>query len=469
MANMTEIRKRWWTFAVVALALFMGMLDNLVVTTALPAIQRALHASVSDLEWTVNAYTLTFAILMIPAAAIGDRFGRRRFLLVGVALFTLGSAAAALSGSAGALALARALQGAGGAFITPLTLTLLTRAFPPQQRAAAIGLWGGVSGLGLASGPLIGGAIVNGWTWSAVFWVNVPIGLLLLALGRLRLEESTGDRRPLDLPGIALVGAGLLGVFYGLIRGNALGWGSAQIVGALAIGGVLIVAFLLRERLARAPMVDLGMFTSRGFSVANLVGFLMSFGMFGSIFLITLYVQDVQGFSPLQAGLRTLPWTGTIMLVAPFAGLLAGRIGSRPVVLLGMAAQAAALALIGLRATPTAPYTDLLPAFLLGGFGMGLSFAPLSSAVMAAITDSRQGQASGVYNTLRELGGVFGVAILGAVFQHIATTPTLFMDGFRAAVYAGSGVLAMGVLASTLLSSAIGVPEAAPLEAAEAA
>ena len=456
---------RWWTFAVVALALFMGMLDNLVVTTALPAIQRALHAAVPDLEWTVNAYTLAFAILMIPAAAIGDRFGRRRFLLVGVALFTLGSAAAALSGSAGTLALARALQGAGGAFITPLTLTLLTRAFPPQQRAAAIGLWGGVSGLGLASGPLIGGAIVNGWSWNAIFWVNVPIGIVLLALGRLRLEESTGDRRPLDLPGIALVGAGLLGVVYGLIRGNALGWGSAQIVGALAAGAVLIAAFLLRERLARAPMVDLEMFAARGFSAANLVGFLMSFCMFGSIFLLTLFIQDVQGYSPLQAGLRTMPWTGTIMLVAPFAGILAGRLGSRPVVVAGMAAQAAALALIGLRATPAAPYTDLLPAFLLGGLGMGLSFAPLSAAVMAAITGRRQGQASGVYNTLRELGGVFGVAILGAIFQHIATTPALFMDGFRVAVYAGAGVLAAGVIAAALLPAATSAQaEAEPAE-----
>lgn len=462
-------RNRWWTFAIVALALFMGMLDNLIVTTALPAIQRALHATVSDLEWTVNAYTLTFAILMIPAAALGDRFGRRRVLLAGVALFTLGSAASALSHTAVQLALARAVQGAGGAFITPLTLTLLTRAFPEEQRAAAIGLWGGVSGLGLAAGPLIGGAIVSGWTWNAVFWINVPIGIVLLALGRARLEESTGDRRPLDLPGIALIGSGLLGIVYGLVRGNALGWGSAQIAGALAIGVVLMAAFLLRERTARAPMVELTMFASRGFSAANAVGFLMSFGMFGSIFLITLFVQEVQGYSALQAGLRTMPWTGTIMLVAPFAGVLAGRIGSRPVVLAGMAAQAIALAWIGQRATPTAPYTDLLPAFILGGLGMGLSFAPLSAAVMSAITGSRRGQASGVYNTIRELGGVFGVAVLGAIFQHIATTPAEFMHGFRAAVFAGAGILAIGVVIAALLPGRVRVPLASPEEAAQAA
>ena len=462
-------RNRWWTFAVVALALFMSMLDNLVVTTALPAIQRALHASVSDLEWTINAYTLTFAILMIPAAALGDRFGRRRVLLSGVALFTLGSAAAALSQAAGTLALARAVQGMGGAMITPLTLTLLTRAFPPAQRAAAIGLWSGVSGLGLVAGPLVGGAIVNGWTWNAVFWINVPVGIVLLVLGRARLEESRGDRRPLDLPGIALIGAGLLGVVYGLIRGNALGWGSAGIVGALAAGVLLLGAFLWRERTARTPMVELGMFTSRAVSAANTVGFLMSFGMFGSIFLITLFVQEVQGYSPLQAGLRTMPWTGTIMLVAPLAGIVAGRVGSRPVVVAGMAAQALALALIGLRATPAAPYTDLLPAFLLGGLGMGLSFAPLSAAVMGAITDHRQGQASGVYNTVRELGGVFGVAVLGAIFQRLAVTPGAFMSGFHAAVDTGAVVLAGGAVIALLLPGAARAETPAVDEAAVAA
>lgn len=444
-------RNKWWTFAIVALALFMGMLDNLVVTTALPAIQKALSASVADLEWTINAYTLAFAILMIPAAALGERFGRRRILLTGVALFTLGSAGAALSHTALQLALARALQGAGGAMITPLTLTLLTRAFPAEQQAAAIGLWSGVSGLGLAAGPLIGGAIVNGWSWNAVFWINVPIGIVLLILGRARLDESTGNRQPLDLPGIALVGTGLLGIVYGLIRGNALGWGSAQIVGSLVAGAILLAAFLVRERTARTPMIALGMFTARAFSAANAVGFLMSFGMFGSIFLITLFIQDVQGYSPFQAGLRTMPWTVTIMLVAPFAGIIAGRIGSRPVVFFGMVFQAAALALIGMRASPAVPYGDLLPAFILGGLGMGLSFAPLSSAVMGAITGSRQGQASGVYNTIRELGGVFGVAMLGAIFQHVALTPAQFMDGFRAAVYAGAAVVTVGALLTILL------------------
>lgn len=457
---------RAWTFAVVSLALFMGMLDNLVVTTALPSIQRALHASVSDLEWTVNAYTLAFTMLMIPAAALGDRFGRRRILLLGVTLFTLGSAAAALSDSALTLALARALQGIGGACITPLTLTILTRVFPPQQRAAAIGLWSGVSGLGLAAGPLVGGAVVNGWSWSAVFWINVPVGLVLLVLGRLRLEESRGEQTSLDLPGAALVSLGALGLVYGLIRGNALGWTSAPILGSIAAGLVLLALFVAYERRTATPMLDLDLFRSRGVSIANSVGFLMSFGMFGSIFLITQFMQDVRGASPLTAGLETMPWTGTIMLVAPIAGIVAGRIGSRPLVAVGMALQALTLAWIGAVSSLTVPYTSLLPAFIIGGVGMGLSFAPLSSAVMNAVSGARQGQASGLYNAMRELGGVFGIAILGAVFQHVATVPTRpedFLNGFRAAVFVGSGVLASGVLISVLL------PRRASLPATDAA
>jgi EmrB/QacA subfamily drug resistance transporter len=460
--------QRWWSFAVVSLALFMAMLDNLVVTTALPAIQRALHASIPDLEWTVNAYTLAFTVLMLPAAALGDRFGHRRMLLSGVALFTLGSAAAALSASATGLILARALQGIGGAFITPLTLTILTRAFPAERRAAAIGLWSGVSGLGLAAGPLVGGAIVNGWTWNAVFWLNVPIGLALLVLGRLRLSETRGTGQPLDLPGAALVGAGLLALVYGLIRGNTLGWGSAEIVGALACGLLLLGAFVWRERVAAAPMLDLRLFAARGFSVANAVGFLMSFGMFGSIWLLTLFLQQAQGASPLRAGLETMPWTGTIMLVAPVAGILAGRIGPRLLVVAGMALQAASLAWIGAVAVATTPYVNLLPAFILGGLGMGLSFSPLSEAVMGAVAGPRQGQASGSYNTLRELGGVFGVAILGAVFQHVAPAPAQFLTGFHAAVFAGAVILAVGAAVAVLLPRRAGVSASATTAAVPA-
>lgn len=454
-------RTRWWTFGIVCLALFMAMLDNLVVITALPSIRKALGASVSDLEWTVNAYTLTFATLMMLGASLGDLFGRKRIFLVGVATFTIGSAMAALSGTALQLELARAFQGLGAAFITPLTLTILTRVFPEEQRAAAIGLWSGVSGLGLAIGPLIGGAVINGLPWNAVFWINAPVGVLVVALSWFRLEESYGERHPLDLPGVILVGLGLLGVTFGLIRGNALGWGSATIVGSLVGGVVLLAAFTLRERMAATPMLDLSLFRARGFSAANVSGFMLSAGMFGSILFLTLYVQQVLGASPLEAGLKTMPWTGTIMLVAPLAGILAGRIGPRPVVVVGLLAQATALLWLGMVTTVTSSYSSILPAFLLGGFGMGLTFAPLSESVMSAVSRRRQGQASGAYNAIRELGGVFGVAVLGAVFQHIATGPSTFMDGFHAATFVGAAIVLVGALAAVVLPTNAEAPQAA--------
>ena len=442
---------RWWTFAVVSLALFMGMLDNLVVTTALPTIQRAIGASVSDLEWIVNAYTLAFAVLMIPAAALGERFGRRRVLLAGVTLFTAGSALAALSAGAATLILARAVQGIGSAMIAPLTLTILVSVFPPERRAAAIGLWSGVSGLGLAAGPLVGGAIVNGFTWGAVFWLNVPIGILLLVLGRWRIAETRTGGRIVDPASVLLVSAGLFGLVFGLIRGNATGWGSPQILAALALGAVLLLLFGLRQRASRSPMLDLRMFRARSFTTANLVGFLSSFAMFGSIFFITLFVQGAWGWKPLAAGLGTMPWTGTIMLAAPFAGAIAGRIGARGVVVTGMAAQAVSLFWIGTAATAGSSYVSLLPAFILGGLGMGLSFAPLSATVMAGMPAARQGEASGAYNTLRELGGVFGIAVLGAVFQGIVRVPSQFVEGFHATLQAAAGFLVLGTAASFFL------------------
>lgn len=449
-------RARWWTFGIVCAALFMSMLDNLVVITALPAIRRALHATVSDLEWTVNAYTLAFAVLMLTGAALGDRFGRKRIFLVGVATFTLGSVAAALSDTATHLLIARAVQGLGAAFVTPLTLTILARAFPPERRAAVIGLWAGVSGLGLAIGPLVGGAVVSGVAWNAIFWLNVPVGVVVIALGWLRLEESHGERQPLDFPGLLLAGAGLFGITFGLIRGNALGWTSATIVGSLALGVLLVAGFVLWERRTASPMLNLRLFSARGFSIANAVGFLMSAGMFGSIFLLTLFIQQIQGATPLEAGLKTMPWTGTIMVVAPLAGLIATRFGERPVVMAGMILQAGALFWIGALAHVTTPYTDLLPAFIAGGIGMGLTFAPLSSSVVNAVPARLEGQASGGYNAIRELGGVFGIAILGAVFQHVDTLPTAiaFVDGFRTAVFAGGGVVAAGALLTLLLPGA---------------
>ena len=444
-------RTQAWTFAIVSLALFMAMLDNLVVVTALPSIRKALGASVSDLEWTVNAYTLAFAVLMMTGAALGDRFGRKRIFILGVTFFTIGSTFSALSTSALQLELARATQGIGAAFLTPLSLTILTSVFPAERRAAIIGLWSGVSGLGLAIGPLVGGAVVNGLPWTTIFWLNVPTGIVVIVLATLQLGESYGERHPLDLLGLVLAATGLLGVTFGLIRGNALGWTSGPILGSLSAGLAFLVAFLLWERSAPAPMLQLSLFRSAAFSAANASGFMMSAGMFGSIFFLTLYVQSVLGASPLEAGLRTMPWTGTIMIVAPLAGILAGRIGPRWIVVAGLVVQGVSLLWIAGIATATTPYNTLLAPFILGGVGMGLSFAPLAEAVMSSVQSRQQGQASGAHNSIRELGGVFGVAVLGALFQHFAPTPAQFLDGFRIALHAGVVIVLVGAAAGTLL------------------
>jgi EmrB/QacA subfamily drug resistance transporter len=341
----------------------------------------------------------------------------------------------------------------GAALLTPLTLTIIARAFPPEQRAAAIGAWSGVAGLGVAFGPLVGGAIVNGIAWNAIFWVNVPIGVLVLILGWLGLDESYGHRRPLDLPGLVLVAGGLFGITHSLIRGNALGWGSPAIATSFVAGGMLLAAFLLREHTAAAPMLTLRLFAVRSFSVSNAVGFLFAAGLFGSLFLVTLFLQQIQGASPLTAGLKMLPWTATVVVVAPIAGVLAERKGWRPVVLAGMVLQTAALGWIAVVAQTSTPYIELLPAFLTIGIGMGLTFAPLSSAVISSIPPTLEGQASGAYSSIRELGGVFGIAILGAIFQQIATTPSAasFMDGFRLAIVAGTIIVAAGTVLAGLL------------------
>src|SRR5712692_6758322 len=319
--------KTLWTFAISSIAVFMVTLDNLVVTTALPVIRKDLHAGLSGLEWTVNAYTLTFAVLLMTGAALGDRLGRRRVFVFGLSVFTLASAAAALAPSIGALDVARAVQGFGGAIVMPLTLTILSAAVPAERRGLALGAWGGISGLAIAFGPLVGGAVVSGISWHWIFWLNVPIGLVLLPLALLRLDESHGPFGRLDLPGLALASAGLFGIVWGLVRGNGAGWGSPEIIGALVAGAVVTALFVVWELRASAPMLPMGFFRNRTFALANVASLFMSFGMFGSIFLLAQFFQTVQGYSPLQSGLRILPWTAMPMVVAPIAGALSDRIG----------------------------------------------------------------------------------------------------------------------------------------------
>ncbi len=411
-----------WTLAIVSAVLFMVTLDNLVVTNALPRIRVDLGASLSGLEWTVNAYTLTYAVFLLTGAALGDRFGRRRMLTIGLAIFTGASAAAALAPTETALIAARAVQGAGAAMVTPLTLTLLSEAFPAGGRGMALGIWSGVSGLGVALGPVIGGAVVSGLSWHWIFWINVPVGIVVVPLG----------------------------VVFGLVRGNALGWTSTPVVASIAAGVVLLAAFVAWELRTPRPMLPMSFFRSRAFSATNAVSLVMYFGMFGAIFLLAQFFQTVQGYSPLESGIRILPWTAMPLFVAPLAGLLSDRIGSRPLMFAGLASQSAALAWMATVLSPTMPYSEVIGPFILAGAGMALVFAPAANAVLSSVRPEQAGQASGATNAIRETGGVLGVAVLASVFASAGGygSPHAFVDGLTAAVTVAAAVLALGALAA---------------------
>jgi EmrB/QacA subfamily drug resistance transporter len=446
-------RKMFWTFAITTVALFMVTLDNLVVTTALPVIRRDLGASLSDLEWTVNAYTLTFAVFLLTGAALGDRFGRRRLFAIGLGVFTAGSIGAALAPSAELLVAFRALQGLGGAIVMPLTLTILSAAVPAERRGAALGAWGGISGLAVAIGPLVGGAVVEGISWQWIFWLNVPIGLIALPLALRRLEETRGPDRALDVPGLALVSTGLFGLVWGLVNGNSDGWGSTGIVGALTLGAVLLAAFVGWELRAREPMLPMHFFRDRTFAAANGASLFMYFGMFGSIFLLAQFFQTAQGYSPLHAGLLVLPWTAAPMVVAPIAGALSDRIGGRPFLAAGLALQAAGLAWIAAVSTATVSDVDQDGPFILTGVVMGLFFAPVAYVVLSAVRPEHQGKASGAANAIREIGGVFGVAVLASIFARYGgyTSAAQFTDGLVAATWVGAAVVGLGAFTALLI------------------
>src|SRR5437762_13824867 len=451
--SMTAKTRTMWTFAITAAAVFMATLDNLVVTTALPVIRQDLHASIESLEWTVNAYTLTFAVLLLTGAALGDRFGRRRMLAVGLFLVTASSAAAALAPSAGALIAARAAQGVGGAIITPLTLTILSAGVPANRRGAFIGAWSGIAGLAVALGPVVGGAVVSGISGHWIFWLNVPIGIALIPLALTRLNESHGPSSKLDLPGLALASGGLFGIVWGLVRGNSVGWSSPQIVGALTVGAVVLALFILWELRAKAPMLPMRFFKSRVFTLANVASLLMFFGMFGSIFLLAQFFQTVQGYSPFGSGLRILPWTIMPMFVAPIAGALSDRVGGARLMGIGLTLQAAGLGSIAALSTPTTPYWQLVLPFMVSGIGMAMFWAPVANVVLAAVRKEEEGQASGAQNAIRELGGVFGVAVLASVWSHYGSyrTGASFVDGMTPAIWIGAAIVLLGAVAAFLI------------------
>ena len=448
--------RTFWTFLVTSAALFMASLDNLVVTTALPSIRAHLHTGLEGLQWTVNAYTLTYAVLLLTGAALGERFGRRRMFVGGLALFTVGSAAAALAPGIGWLIAARAVQGVGAAILMPLTLTLLAAAVAPERRGMALGIWGAIGGLAVAVGPLVGGAVVEGASWQWIFWLNVPIGLAVLPIAMTRLNESRGSATRLDLPGVVLASLGLLGIVLGLVRGNAHGWTSVTVLPPMLLGAVLVAAFVAWELRAPQPMLPLHLFRSRGFTMANAATLLMFFGMFGSIFLLAQFLQVVQHYSPLEAGLRTLPWTAMPIIVTPIAGVLSDRIGARPLLVAGLALQAIGLGWLALVITPSVGYLTMVPAFILAGVGMSLFFAPVANVVLSTVRRDQEGIASGVNNAIRELGGVFGIAVLGAVFSARGgyASGASFVAGLTPAVWGGAAGVAVAAMAAYLLPKA---------------
>ena len=441
-----------WTLVLASLGLFMVALDTLVVTTALPVLRVDLHASLSDLEWTVNAYNLAFACFLLTGAALGDRFGRRRMFSVGLLVFTAASAAAALSPTVTALIAARTVQGAGAAMVMPLTLTLISEAFPAEKRGAAIGLWGGIAGLAVAAGPVVGGAVVDGIDWHWIFWLNVPLGLVLIPLSASRLTESFGPRPRLDPFGLVIAGSGLLSMTWGLVRANAVGWTSPEVVLTLGAGVALIAAFVAWERHTASPMIPLRLFRSRAFSAANAVSFFMYAGLFGAVFLMAQFLQTGLGESPLAAGIRLLPWTATPMVIAPIAGTLADRHGNRPFMILGLALQAIGLGWVALIAGQSVSYAELGVALTVAGVGTSFCFPTVANAVLGSVPPEEAGVASGTNSSFRELGGVFGVAVLAAVFTHHAvySSPQAFFDRFGAALWVGAGLSGLGIVAALL-------------------
>ena len=442
-----------WVVALTGIGSLMAALDTLVVSTALSKIRLDLGASLEQLEWTVNAYNLSFAVLLITGAALGDRFGRRRLYATGLALFAVASAVSALAPDVGWLIAARAVQGAGSALIMPLGLALLSAAFPPERRGAAIGIFSASTGLAVASGPLVGGAVVEGIDWQWIFWLNVPIGLAAVPLVLTRMKESYGPDTALDLRGLGLVTAGALGVVWGLMRGNDSGWTSAEVLASLAAGALVLAAFVAWELRAREPMLPIHFFRSRSFSAGNTAIFLTFASLFGAVFFYAQLLQFAQGYGPLGTGLRLLPWTATFMTVAPLAGALADRIGERPLMVGGLTLQAAGMAWLALIAEPGLAYSQMLAPFIVAGVGISMAIPAAQNSVVGSIGIDAIGKAAGANSMMRELGGVFGVAIAVAVFAATGSyaSPSAFTDGFGPAIGVAAALALAGAVAGLAL------------------
>lgn len=443
----------WVGLVAASLPMFMATLDNLVMTSALPVIQADLDASVGELQWFLNAYTLSFATLMLAAATLGDRWGRRKVFLGGIAVFTIASIASALATTPAMLIAARAVQGAGAAAIMPLSLTLLAGVVPATKRALAIGIWGGVSGLGVALGPVVGGAVVDGISWEAIFWINVPVALVAVPLALVALKESRGRIQPLDILGVLLAGAGVFLLVWAVVHGNDDGWASAEVLLSFVGSVAFVGGFVLRQARTAFPVVPLRLFRSRSFSLANVIGIAFTLGMFGAVFLLSQYLQIVMGYTPFQAGLRTLPWTAAPMVVAPLAGILAPRLGLRALLVSGLVLQAGSLVWMATILGPGTAYVSMVPALAMAGVGMGLTFAPSATAVLADMAEVDHATASSTNSTIREIGVALGIAVLTAVFLGAggSLTPTGYTDALAPALLVGAGAVAVGIVAAAFM------------------
>jgi EmrB/QacA subfamily drug resistance transporter len=453
MAQLDEKRTKNWVLALASCASFMAALDSLVVTTALGTIRADLGASIEMLQWTVNAYNLAFAVLLLTGAALGDRFGRRRMFSTGIALFVVASAMCGIAANPAWLAAGRALQGAGSALLMPLAMALLGAAFPREQRARALGIFGGVTGLALIAGPMVGGAIAEGFAWQWIFWINVPIGLVMLPLVRLRITESRGAGAKLDIGGLVLVSGAAFGVVWGLMRGNSTGWAAPEVALALIAGLVLAVAFVGFELRATEPMLPMRLFRARGFAAGMVSSFLFYAAMYGVLFFVAQFFQTAQGFGPLGAGLRMLPWTATLFVFAPLGGRLVGRIGERRLVVGGLLLQTCGMAWIAAIAAPEVGYAALVAPMIVAGGGVSLAMPAAQNAVISAVAPAEIGKASGAFNMFRFLGGAFGIALIVAVFDSAGglASPQAFSNGFAAAVGLAAALSAAGAIAGLWL------------------
>jgi EmrB/QacA subfamily drug resistance transporter len=450
-ANVTSLKN--WVLGVTALASFMMALDAMVITTAFATIRADLGASVETLQWTVNAYNLTFAVWLLTGAALGDRFGRRRMFAAGIALFTLASVACALSGNVAALIAARSAQGAGAALVMPLAMAILSGAFAKEERARALGIFSGVTGFALIVGPAIGGFITANFGWRWIFWINLPIGVIAIALIQTRLRESFGPKAALDIFGLLLVAAAALALVWGLLRGNVAGLASTEIIGALAAGALLAALFVVWELRAHAPMVPMRLFRQRAFSAGMISSFAFYAAMYGVLFLLPQFLQTTLGFGPLGAGLRLLPWTATLFVTAPIAGAVVNKVGERPLVVTGLLMQALGLGWIAMIASPGSAYASLVAPLMLAGVGVSMAMPAAQNAILSSVAVTEMGKASGVFNMGRFLGGAFGIAALVAVFSAngAVTSPAAFSSGFVAAMMLASALSLLGAVAGLWL------------------